>query len=576
MEIPILADILQIFGLSVVVLFLCTRLRIPTIVGFLATGVLLGPYGLRLVQELDAVHVMAEVGVVLLLFTLGIEFSLEQLNLIRRRVFVGGSLQLLFTVLLALVIAWAAGLSFSQGIFSAFLFTLSSTAIAIKMLQIRGEVDSPHGRTSLAILIYQDLAVVPMMLLIPVLAGAEMGGGSLSKLATGVGILTATIVAARFGVPRVLHLIARTRDRELFLLSVVFICLAVAWASSVAGLSLALGAFLAGIIISESEYSHQALGYVLPFKDIFTTLFFISIGMLLDVRTVLAFPWTVAGLTVGVLALKASIGALATYALGFPLRTMVLVGLGLSQVGEFSFILAEVGVANGLMDEDSFQLFLAVSILTMALTPLMYRAAPAVLRGARRLPLPARLVEGKGEEATGKHEHEGHLVIIGYGVNGRNLAWAAQTGCIPYEIIEMNPDVVQAERRKGTPIWYGDASQEAVLEHVGIRKARVVVVAVSDPVATRRIAATVRRLNPQAFLLIRTRYVQELKPLYDAGASVVVPEEFETSVLIFSRVLNVYEIPAPIIDTFVREVRDSNYRMFVPPDVRDRDTDREP
>jgi CPA2 family monovalent cation:H+ antiporter-2 len=565
MEIPLLNDIVVIFALSIAVLFLCSRLSVPSIVGFILTGVLAGPHGLRLVRSVDEVKALAEVGVVLLLFAIGIEFSLKSLLQIRKSVLMGGSLQVLLTIVTASVIADQFGQPIGKAIFIGFLISLSSTAIVLKLIQERAEVDSPHGRTSLAILIFQDVIIVPMILLTPLLAGESGGSGGslLILLAKGIAIIVLVVVSAKWVVPWVLYQIARTRSRELFLLSVFLICLAVAWMTSSAGLSLALGAFLAGLVISESEYGHQALGNISPFRDVFTSFFFVSIGMLFDGGFLFEHPVLILLITVAVMILKAILAGFSATLLGFPVRTAILVGFALSQVGEFSFILSETGVEHGLLQGNIYQMFLSVSVLTMAATPFVMALAPRVADFVSSLPLPARLKNGlhpaQGIKVESKKDH---LVIIGFGVNGRNLARAARVGNIPYVIIEMNPEVVRNEKAKGEPIYYGDATQEAVLQHADIKYARIVVVAISDPAATRRITEIVRRLNPNVHLIVRTRYLQEMKPLYELGANEVVPEEFETSVEIFSRVLGKYLVPRDEIERFIAEVRSDGYEMF--------------
>jgi CPA2 family monovalent cation:H+ antiporter-2 len=569
MNIPLLNDIVIIFGLSIGVLFLCHRLRVPAIVGFLVTGVLAGPHGFGLISGVHEVEVLAEIGIVLLLFTIGIEFSLKDLLRIKRSVLMGGSLQVLLTLLAAFVIARQIGQAIGVSVFIGFLMSLSSTAIVLKLLQERAEVDSPHGRTTLAILIFQDVIIVPMMLFAPLLAGAT---GDVAKslfilVAKGVSIVLFVIMSAKWIVPQVLYQIARTRSRELFLLSIVVICLAVAWLTSSAGLSLALGAFLAGLIISESEYSHQALGSILPFRDVFTSFFFVSIGMLLDVRFVLQQPGLIVLIAFGVLALKTLIAGLATTLLGLPLRTTILVGLALSQVGEFSFILSKTGVEYGLLAGNIYQLFRAVSVLSMAATPFIIALGPRAADFVLRWPLPRRLKLGwypvpGSSGADTKDRLKDHLIIIGFGVNGRNVARAARVAGIPYLIIETNPETVRNERAKGQPIYYGDATQEAVLEYAGIAEARILVVAISDPVATRSITALARRLNPKVHIVARTRFLQEIEPLVELGANEVIPEEFETSVEIFTRVLMKYLIPRDEIERFVAEVRADGYEMF--------------
>jgi len=542
---------------------------VPTIVGFFLTGMLAGPHGLGLISAVHEVEILAEVGVVLLLFTIGIEFSLKNLLQVKRSLLIGGSMQVLLTLLAAFAIARQIGQTFGESIFIGFLISLSSTAIVLKLLQEKADVDSPHGRTSLAILIFQDVIIVPMMLFTPLLAGmtGNLGKSLLILAIKGIGIILLVIISAEWVVPQLLYQIARTRSRELFLLTVVVICFAVAWITHSVGLSLALGAFLAGLIISESEYSYQTLGNILPFRDVFTSFFFISIGMLLDIGFLFQQPGLIALIALGVLALKTIIAGSATALLGFPLRTTILVGLALSQVGEFSFILSKTGAEYGLLAGNTYQIFLAVSVLTMATTPFIIALAPRVADFALRLPLPRRLKSGSyfvpGINGAQKKVHpKDHLIIIGFGLNGRNVARAAKVTGIPYVIIEINPQTVRNEKAKSEPIYYGDAAQEAVLEHAGIKDARVVVLVISDATATRRICATTRRMNPKVLIIARTRFLQEMKPLYELGANEVIPEEFETSVEIFARVLTKYLIPRDKIERFVAEVRSDGYEMF--------------
>jgi len=420
-----------------------------------------------------------------------------------------------------------------------FLVSLSSTAIVLRILQDRDEMDSPHGRIILGILIFQDIASVLMMLIIPFLSG---NAGSLLQsipllFVEVVGLVVLVIVGTVWLVPKVLHRVARTRSQELFMLSVVVILLAMAWLTSSIGMSLALGAFLAGLIISESPYSNQALGGVLPFRYVFTSFFFISIGMLLDVQFVLANPAVILLAVAAVILIKAILAGATTIAMGYQMRTAVLAGFALSQVGEFSFILAKLGVENGILTSSLYQLFLATSILTMALSPFLITLSPRISDKICTLPLPQRFIRDTCETRSAETSAKDHLVIIGYGLNGRNLARAAKAASVPYVIIEMNPDTVAEEKAKGQPIHYGDATNEKVLEHANVGEARIVVIAISDAGATRRITAAVREMNPKVHIIVRTRYLKEMGPLYDMGANEVVPEEFETSLEIFARVL---------------------------------------
>uniref|UniRef100_A0A7V4LC85 Potassium transporter KefB n=1 Tax=Desulfobacca acetoxidans TaxID=60893 RepID=A0A7V4LC85_9BACT len=562
----ILFDLLIVYILAVLVIFVCHRLGIPPLVGFIFTGVLAGPQALGLINAVHEVEILAEIGVILLLFTIGIEFSFANLFQLRRSVLLGGPLQVGLTGLLFFWLAWKpAGLGVGESVFVGFLMALSSTAIVLKVLQSRAEVETPHGNTSLGILIFQDIIIVPMMLFIPFLAGVggdEMGRRFLFLLLEGALIVGAVILAAKYVVPQVLYQIARTRDREIFLLSVLVLCFAVAWATASAGLSLALGAFLAGLILSETEYSHQALGNILPFRDIFSSIFFISIGMLLNVEFLLQKPLTIVILGIVVLAAKTLLAGGVTLLLGYPLRTAIIVGLTLGQVGEFSFVLAKAGMSQGLFSGDNYQLFLDVTVLTMVLTPFLITLAPQVADLTLRLPWPSSWRVGSLLPAAPTAAARDHLIIVGFGVTGRNLARAAQAGGIPYVIIEMNPETVRTERRKGEPIFFGDATNPEVLEHAHLRGARIVVIAINDPAATRRITELVRKLHPTVHLLVRTRYLLEMPVLYELGADEVIPEEFETSVEIFTRVLRKYLLPRDEIERFIQEVRSEGYRML--------------
>ncbi|MDP2846681.1 MAG: cation:proton antiporter [Humidesulfovibrio sp.] len=578
MDFTLFSEILTIFGLSVAVIYLCHKVRIPPIVGFLITGVIAGPYGLGLVSAVHEVEILAEVGVVLLLFTIGLELSMGELVRLRKSVLLGGGGQVLFSIVAFGALAYALGQSISHSVFVGFLAALSSTAIVLKIFQQRAEMDSVHGRISLSILIFQDLVIVPMMLVIPFLAGQAggQGGSSLSFLwptLKGIGMVGLVFFLARKVVPRLLHRIVQTRSRELFLICTLTLCLATAFLTSQVGLSLSLGAFLAGLIISESEYSLSALEGIMPFRDVFTSLFFISVGMLLDVGYLASHVPSVAGATLAVLGLKALMAALAAYMLGFPVRPAVLVGLALCQIGEFSFVLAKAGLAQGLIDAQGYQLFLAASIMTMALTPPLISLSPRAADWMRALPLFARLAkrpfEQEMEQACEGHACVAdHLVIVGFGVGGRHLARAAKNFGISYRIVEMNPDTVRQSAAEGEPIIYGDASQNAVLEHVGAQNARVLAVVVSDPVSIRGITDAARKLNPALHIITRTRFLSEMGPLLELGASDVIPEEFETSVEIFTRVMMRYLVPRGDIEHFTEEVRSEGYEMLRSTEVR--------
>ena len=572
MEIKILQDIAIIFGLAIIVLQICHRIKLPAIIGFLLTGALVGPHGLHLVKGVHEVELLAEIGVVLLLFTIGLEFSLKELFRLKRQVLIGGSLQVSLTIIAtAIIFIFGFGLPANRAIFIGFLMALSSTAIVLRLYQERAEIDSAHGETILAILIFQDVIIVLLMLLTPFLAGAggqglAMGKSLLILLGKAAVILGIVLLAARYLVPHALYLVARTRSREMFLLTIIAICLLTTWFTSLAGLSLGLGAFLAGLVISESEYGTAALGNMTPFRDIFMSFFFVSIGMLLDVRIVLTHPAAIGLLTTGIVLLKFGLVLLITILLGVSLRSGLLTAFALSQVGEFSFVLSKFGLAHDFLIGERYQYFLAVAVISMAFTPFLVSFSPKLTEMILRLPFPDRMKRGlssmdEDKEGAGT-KLQNHLIIIGYGLNGRNLTKAAMSAKIPYVIIETNPETVRKEKKEGKNILYGDATHIPVLEHGGISSARVAVVAISDYVATRQITRQIKELNPYLHLIVRTRFVSEIEPLRELGADEVIPEEYETAVEIFIRVLNHYLVPQQDIDRFLNEVRADGYQML--------------
>jgi CPA2 family monovalent cation:H+ antiporter-2 len=561
---PVLRDIAVLLLIGVAVVFLFHRLRLPALVGFLFAGVIAGPHGLGLIRHPGEVETLAEIGVVLLMFTIGLESPLEGLGQIRRLLLTAGGVQVLGTIALVAGAAALAGVAQPQAIFLGMLVALSSTAIVLKIIGDRGELEAPHGRLSIAILIFQDLCVVPMMLVAPLLAGGAVQGPQiLLVLGQAVLVVVLAVFVARRIMPRLLALAASTRSREVFVLTVILVCIGTAGVVERIGLSLALGAFIAGVVISESEYSHQALSDILPFRDTLASLFFLSAGMLLDLRAVLSAPGLVLGGVVLTLAAKAVVTGVAVLATGYPLRIAITTGLALAQIGEFSFVLAQEGLDLGLLPETLRQPFLTGAVLSMAATPFLIAAG--VRLGSRlsglRAPREGKLA-GQLRAGGTPVKLEGHTIIVGFGLNGRNLARVLSQAGIPFVAIDMNPRTVAEERRAGVPIVYGDACQAAVLEEIGVRAARVVVIAISDVASTRRATELARRLNPEANIIIRTRYVQEVEPLVEYGATEIVPEEFETSIEIFSRVLRIYLVPGDVIEEQIHAVRQDGYVML--------------
>jgi CPA2 family monovalent cation:H+ antiporter-2 len=567
---PFLQDLLLLLLASVPIAFIFHRLRLPTIVGFMITGVLIGPHGLGLIKDVQAIEVLAEIGVALLLFTIGLEFSLRRMLEMRRLVLLGGGLQVSLTTLLVTAITYLLGRPLNEAVFFGFLFALSSTAIVLKSYIDRAEIDAPHGRAGVGILLFQDLSIVPMMLMIPILSGREGTSAARITLTLGIAIAAIAIIifTARTVVPYLLYHIVRLRSPEVFVISVVLLILGTSWLTSQAGLSLALGAFIAGIVLSESEYSHQIVADILPFRDVFNSLFFISIGMLLilsalagDILTVLA--W-VGALTLG----KALIALAVLRLLGYSLRISTMTAVGLAQIGEFSFILAKAGLPQGLLSQLDYQRFLAASIISMIAAPFIIKAAPRIGYALQSVFTPGALVDlSETSFNADEPDMRGHVIIIGYGLNGRNLAKVLRRTGVPYLVMELNAEVVRQARDQGERIVYGDATRKEVLHHIRLEHARILVLAISDPMASRHTVWLARQMNPDIHIIVRTRYMSEISDLRELGANEVIPEEFETSIEIFSRVLREYGIARHVIQRQIAAIRSEGYQMLRVPSL---------
>lgn len=550
--IPILGELMIVLTVSLVVVYAFQLVRLPTIVGFLLSGMLVGPEALALVSDRASIETLAEIGVALLLFTVGLEFSLRDLLRMRLLVFGGGAGQLLLTIGAAALLFSLLGLGLGPAVFVGALIALSSTAIVLRLLGERAESSAPQGRAMLGILIFQDLAVVPLILLVPLLSGQLRSWVDLARpLGLAALVVVGMLLVATWAVPAVLRQIVRVRSRELFTLSTLAIALGAAYLTSQAGLSLALGAFMAGMVVSESEYAHQMLSEIAPMRDAFNSLFFVSIGMLMSPGVVVQEPLLVLLLVLGTILLKAVVAGAVALGCGLGARVSILVGLGLAQVGEFSFVLAHQGEA--LLSEREQKLFLAVSVTTMLLTPallpLAHRLADWLVRRAAR--------DGGGPRPDEVPEHAGHgprlpirdhVIVIGYGVNGRNVTRVLGDLHVPFAVLELNLITVEQERAKGVPIVYGDATRRLVLEHLHVSKARAVVISAGDAASCRQVVSVVRAAAPQAAILVRAGLMAEVQPLYALGATEVVAAEQVTSVELAGLVMATYGVTSHAIE----------------------------
>ena len=566
MEFSVLKDIVIIFAFSSLVNYLFTKIKVPTIIGYLLTGVIVGPKLMGIIKAPQEIELMAGIGVVLLLFMIGMEFSLNHLFKIRRRVFLGGFLQLSLTTLVTTFLAHAYDLNWKASLFIGFLTALSSTAVVLKILQDRSEVTSNYGRTVLGILIFQDVVLVPLMLFTPFLGGGEIDySGQLLMLALKtIFVIGFLYVGNRWLMSKLLHKIALTRNQELFMMIILLICLSVALLTYKMGMPLAFGAFLAGLMISESEYSHNAFGNLITFRDTFTSFFFVSIGMLLDLGFVMDNLVAIILTVILVVFLKSLVGGLTAFLLGHTFRGTVLVGIALSQVGEFSFILAKQGKDFAILDDYFYQMFLAVAIITMSISPFLIMLGKRITNLLLKLPIPKVMIEGlfplKQIEIP---KLENHLVLIGKDSRAQNFSKMAKFSNLPYVSIIFDPEIARQRQEKGETVVYGDAFNIPILEKAQVAQAHIVVISIGKLEVLKVIIRKVRYLNNHATIIVRTPHIEDIEALYKIGATQVIPEEFETAIDLFERVMVNFLLPRKEIDLAIDRIRNDHYGIFL-------------
>lgn len=572
MELSILIDIVIIFAFSTAVNYLFTRIKIPTIIGYLLTGIAIGPSLLGILRSPHDIEFMAELGVIILMFTIGLEFSLNHLIKIRKIVFFGGFAQLLFTAGITAFVSRMYDMSWEAAWFVGFLTALSSTALVLKILQERGELTSNYGRTVVGILVFQDIILIPLILLTPMLGGqtTHIGSDLLILGVKTIGIVALVYVGNRWIMPKVLHLIALTKNKELFLMSILLICLAVALLTAELGMSLAFGAFLGGLMISRSEYSQDAFGHVLPFKDTFTSFFFVSIGMMLDLSFVYDNLILVLATVLLVIVIKTLVAGSTAFMLGHTFRGTVVVGLAMAQIGEFSFILAKVGQNYQILTDFYYQLFLAVTIVSMSITPFVILIAKPAANLMLKLPIPPLLINGLFPlQEIDVPAMQNHIVLIGKDSRSLNLSRMANRMKLPYVSIVFDPASARARQMKGETVIYGDALNEPILRKAHTHTAEVVVISIGETITALGIIDKVRDLNKHAHIIVRSKNVSNIEDFYKMGANQVIPEEFETAIELFERVLKKLLIPKGEIESAISRIRDDNYGIFLEKEEND-------
>lgn len=561
MDLILLESISIILITAVLILLIFNKLKLPSMIGLFLTGIILG----QLIISTDIITEIAELGVIFLLFIIGLEFSIEKFSAIKKYAVLGGILQVVITTAIITLLSLIIKIPWNQAIFLGFLVCFSSTAIVMKLIQKQHLTHTLQGRVTLGILIFQDIAVIVVLLLTPLLSGESIDISTLPQTLLQLITLTIIIIAgANWIVPKALHEAARTKNRDLYMLLILFICLGTTFATSYIGISPELGAFIAGLIISNTEYSHQTLGYIQPFQDVFMSIFLISIGLMINIEYFVYNIITIIILAIIILFVKFIATFITGYVLKLPVKTIVSISILLSQIGEFSFVLAGEGIKYGLLNNEIFTTFLAVSIITMSATPFLQKTTPKIVDLFKKIPH----FQVDDELTTINHEEhydeelEDHVIIVGFGVNGKNMARACEHYHIPYIIVDMNPIIVEKEKSLGVPIIYGNAASENILKELKITSAKCIVIATNTYDSTYKTVDTARRLNPEVHIIVRTRYVRNVDELYELGADEVIPEEFETSIVMFSRVMDYYNKDVDEIIETIDTLRSDNYNTF--------------
>ncbi|MEM6792407.1 MAG: cation:proton antiporter [Acidobacteriota bacterium] len=556
---PFLFEAVCLLVAGAAIAYLCSRLGLVPIVGFLAAGVLLGPNALGLITNQSLIDQAAELGVMLLLFTIGIEFSLEKLSRIKGLIFGGGGLQVTLVTVITTGAMVATGASWQSGVFTGFLIALSSTAIVVKLLADEAATATPRGRLSVAFLIFQDLGIIAMVLLLPTLAGTGGDAADVAKALGSAGLLIAVVLlAARRIMPPLLEKVALACSQEVFLLTIIAICLGTAYLSSLAGVSVSLGAFLAGLVVSESRFSHHALTEILPLQILFSAVFFVSVGMLLDLSYLFANPMPVLLTLLAVLALKILTTTGAALALRQPLPAALGSGLMLAQVGEFSFVLERAGRDLGLtpfgMEAGGSQIFVAATVVLMVVTPLLAKLGARLDRvEGRQEALDPEELPPVDEEALA--ELRDHVIVAGYAASAQRLTKALASQEIPFLIVTLSPFGADEAEKLGMAVLRGDNGSAETLRHAGIGRARLMVVADDEPAKAEAVAAVARGLAPELKILVRTRSTRDAKTLAEAGADSVAADDLESTLRLCSEVMLTYGASEEAVVEHVASVR---------------------
>lgn len=562
-EFELIINIVLVLAAALIGGLLAQLLRLPVIVGYLVAGVLVGPHTPGPVTDVEQARTAADLGVALLMFTLGIQLSFRQLAPVRRIALYGAPIQILLSIGLGALISPLLGIGMGAGVFVGATLAHSSTAVAFKVLSPRGKMDQLEGRISVGMSVIQDISVVPMMVILPAVLGNTDGAwlDLLAAIAKALALLAGTYLLATRLMPRLLFRLATLQMRELFLLTVISLGLGLALLSAWLGLSLAFGAFLAGLILSESEYSYQALGEILPLRDLFIIVFFVSMGMLIDLSLLVTNPVPILTLTATTVVGKFLIIAVLALVFGYSLSVALGAGLVLAQMGEFAFVMASFGVSEGLIDGRTNEIILGAAMLTIILLPFVYLAQTPLERGLLALPLIGqRLTQPVGvynsEVSQGLSRH---VVVGGYGQTGRELVEILSRRGFNYLVIEQDPYIIRSLRERNVPCIYGDITNRAVLEQCRLEQARVMAITIADSVTAAAAVQIAKRINPSLDIIVRGGDLTSHQALRQAGATEIVHPQFEAGLEFVRHTLHRYGVPSVQVQALINRRRIEYY-----------------
>ena len=559
----LLKDIIIILCLAVIIIVITSKLKIPPVIGFLLTGIIIGPSAFHLIENVSEIEVLAEIGIVLLMFTIGLEFSLSRIREMKKNFFYFGGLQVSVSWIVFFYILQWYGLTFEQSLFGGFILSLSSTAIVLKLLKDKNEINTPYGMKMTGVLLFQDAALIPFLILIPSFYhfSEMLSVQTLYKTALSVGGVVLLFFLSVYLLPKIFKVIVKSRIPELLIVTVLVIVFGTSFATYQLGASFAIGAFIAGVAISDCEYSHQINTEIIPSRHIFNSIFFISIGMFINIPFVVSHFSDVIVFTIVLIIVKSVIILVIFVVSKYPLNEGFISAFGLAHAGEFSFILLKMSQEYELFTQDTYQILLSCSVLSMFTIPfaMIISKKVSVIKKFKKKFIPD----------TEPVSLKNHTIIAGFGVNGQNIARILKLLDVPYAIIDINPVTVSHYKPLGEPIYYGDIDRGDNLRSIGITEASLLIIAISDMDACQRAIKISKSLNPSLRIIARSNFLTQVEEMYSLGADLVLSQDMETSLVFIHHILKFYNLPDHVARIQTNLLRKEHYRFFLKDELKE-------